>query len=296
MRSAIVQGIAAALVVVLIWAASFSLARQAIDHLGPWMFRLYSMGVGLLPVLPFLRPASRALFALDAICRRRVLLSTTLTGTVVATMNLVALDWYPASTVLVLMYTMPAFASVLDAWQVRGPLLRALFPPAAALMGVIMFASSGTQVLGPAACVVLLNALLWAIGTRLADASAGRLSPPHIVTVQMTIAFLSAIPMGVICAIRGEVVIPSAIDLAGIGWAGLLNGGLVFWLWYIAIARLGASRTAWFTLLVPLLGSAIAVAVFGEILDARQKWGLVLISTSVLLHLLYRREKQTIGS
>ncbi len=238
----------------------------------------------------------RALQSVDLAARHRLLLSTTLTGTLVATTNVVALEWYPASTVLALMYTMPAFTSLLEVRQAGRLSLRALYPPAAALMGVIMFASSGTQVLGPAACVVLLNALLWAIGTRLADASAGRLSPPHIVTVQMTIAFLSAIPMGVICAIRGEVVIPSAIDLTGIGWAGLLNGGLVFWLWYIAIARLGASRTAWFTLLVPLLGSAIAVAVLGEILDARQKWGLVLISTSVLLHLLNRREKQTIGS
>ena len=44
------------------------------------------------------------------------------------------------------------------------------------------------------------------------------------------------------------IVRPSGMDLAGIAWAGLLNGALVFWLWYTAIARLGAVRAAWFTL------------------------------------------------
>ena len=49
------RSLASALVVVIIWSTSFSFAKEAIDHLGPWLFRCYSMAIGVLPLLPFVR-------------------------------------------------------------------------------------------------------------------------------------------------------------------------------------------------------------------------------------------------
>lgn len=180
MRRSDAAGVAAALTVVVIWAASFSFARQAIEHLGPWVFRLYSMGLAIIPLLTFLKPAVTSPRALEADPARRILLSTWITGTLVATANMVALAWYPATTVLALMYTMPAFTSLLDMRRSGVWSLRSAAAPVAALLGMIMVASSGGPLHGAGTVLVLVNALLWAIGTRLAGTASALMPPQQI--------------------------------------------------------------------------------------------------------------------
>lgn len=255
------------------------------------MFRLYSMGLAIIPLLTFLKPAVTSLRALEADPARRILLSTWITGTVVATANMVALAWYPATTVLALMYTMPAFTSLLAMRRSGVWSLRSAAAPVAALLGVIMVASSGGPLHGAGTVLVLVNALLWAIGTRLAGTASALMPPQQIAALQIFIALMCAVPLAIPDLLAGTRVRPSGMELAGIAWAGLLNGALVFWLWYTAIARLGAVRAAWFTLLVPLLGSAIATGLFGEVMDGPQRAGLALICAGIVIHLIDKRRR-----
>ncbi len=249
------------------------------------MFRLYSMALAIMPLLAFLKPAVASLQALEFGAVRRILLSTTITGTLVATANMVALAWYPATTVLALMYTMPAFTSLLEIRRSGLWSLRSAAAPIAALFGVFMIASNGGALHGAGTVLVLVNALLWAIGTRAAGNASTLMPPQQIAALQIFIALICAVPLAIPDLLTGTLVRPSGMDLAGIAWAGLLNGALVFWLWYMAIARLGAIKAAWSTLLVPLLGSAIATVFFGETMSGPQRWGLALICTGILIHL-----------
>lgn len=91
------------------------------------------MGLAIIPLLTFLKPALTSLRALEADPARRILLSTWITGTLVATANMVALAWYPATTILALMYTMPAFTSLLDMRRSGVWSLRSAAAPVAAL-------------------------------------------------------------------------------------------------------------------------------------------------------------------
>jgi len=150
------RSLGAALIVIVIWSTSFSFAKEAIHHLGPWLFRCYSMAIAMLPLLPFVR------------------------------------------------------RSLVDLW--------------------------------------ILPMVLVAI-----------------------VAFDQPLRM------------PSQFDAVGILYAGLLNGALVFWLWYYAIRGLGALRASWFTLFVPILGAAFAAAFFSERLGGRELLGIGLISLSMLI-------------
>lgn len=289
------RSILAALMVVVIWSTSFSFAKEAIAHLGPWLFRCYSMAIGLLPMLPFLRRSVLDVARLDAVARRNLLWAVGLTGTVVASLNMLALAYFPASSVLAMMYTMPAFASLIDVARRRNWSWMALVAPLAALLGVLVY--SGDAALGAGALLVMCNALLWAVGTALSGRVGQRLMPFTAVTIQLLVAFLASLPMllvDVILSGRG-VPAPSPVDLVGILYAGLLNGALAFWLWYYAISGLGAVRASYFTLLVPILGGLFAAAFFAEHLGPRQMLGIVLISLSMLIQRMVSRHQDSPG-
>ncbi len=257
------------------------------------MFRFYSVSLGLLPLLGGMAGSLAALRRLDRRSRRQFLIALLINGSFVATVNIVALSWFPASTVLALIYTMPAFASLIDAAHVRGWTLLGASAPAAALAGVLLFAGGSATPLGAGALLVLANALAWAFGTWLAGQPTQRLPARAMVTLQMLLALLTSLPMAGWALLQpGALAQPSAADLLGIGWAGLLNGSVVFGLWYYAINRLGAVRASWFTLLVPVLGSAVAVLYFAETLTAWQLIGIGLVSMGIALHSLSRRRQQ----
>lgn len=277
------RSLASALVVVIIWSTSFSFAKEAIDHLGPWLFRCYSMAIGVLPLLPFVRRSLVDLRQMAPLQRRYLLWAVTLTGSVVASLNMLALAYFPASSVLAMMYTMPAFASLIEAVARRSWSWLTLVAPAAALAGVGVY--SGDASMGAGAVLVLCNAVVWAVGTSLSGRVGPGLQPFTAVTVQMLIALLASLPMLLVAVVAFDhpLPVPTPSDGVGILYAGLLNGALVFWLWYYAIRGLGSLRASWFTLFVPILGALFAAAFFSERLGPRELLGIGLISLSMLV-------------
>jgi drug/metabolite transporter (DMT)-like permease len=111
------------------------------------------------------------------------------------------------------------------------------------------------------------------------------LQPFTAVTVQMLIALLASLPMLLVAVVAFDhpLPVPTPSDGVGILYAGLLNGALVFWLWYYAIRGLGSLRASWFTLFVPILGALFAAAFFSERLGPRELLGIGLISLSILV-------------
>lgn len=282
---------ASAIAVVIIWSTTFSFAKDAIEHIGPWLFRCYSVGVGLLPLLPFLRNSIKDVFQLAPLQRRNLLVAVTLTGTVVATINMLALAYFPASSVLAMMYTMPAFAAILEAIRQRTLPRLVLAASATAVAGVLVYA--GDSALGAGALLVLANAWIWALATSLSGRGGQPLKPYTAVTLQMTIAFLASLPMLLVNVLVFDAGLPTPTsrDLVGILYAGLLNGALVFWLWYYVIHAMGAVKASFFTLFVPMVGSVFAALFFGEALGPRELCGLALISASMVLQRMASRRQ-----
>lgn len=277
------RSIVAAMAVVVIWSTSFSFAKEAIGHLGPLLFRFYSVGVGVLPMLPFVRGSVADVRRLDPAHRRRLLTAVTLTGTVVASINMLALEYFPASSVLAMMYTMPAFASVIDVFRRRSGTWKRMAAPAVALLGVCVYA--GSTAMGAGALLMLFNALLWAVGTSLSGQAGPALKPLTAVTLQMLIACVASLPLLLIdvAFFDQDFPRPTLADGVGILYTGLLNGALVFWLWYYAIRGLGALRASYFTLFVPILGGLFAAVFFAEVLGSRELLGIALISLSMVI-------------
>ncbi|MBT2766491.1 DMT family transporter [Stenotrophomonas sp. ISL-67] len=275
--------VAAALAVVLIWSTTFSFASDAIREVGPWEFRFYSTLAGLVVLLPFLRRSMVDVRQMDPKPRRQMLWAVTVNGTLVAGINILALAYFPATTVLTLMYTMPAFVALMEATRERRLTRNAILAPAAALSGVVLYV--GGAGLGAGGILIMFNALLWAWGTQLSGRFAHGCRPSTMVTVQVMIAFLSSIPLLALPPVDGVpfAALPGSREVAGILYAGVLNGPVVFGLWYYAIQGLGAERASRVTLWVPVIGALSAVILFGEVLGGAQVAGIALVVLGMAL-------------
>lgn len=294
MASTRTSGTFAALAVVVIWSISLPLSKGGVTHLGPWQFRFYCTVAGLLLVLPLLPGCMRALRRMSPSQRRMAVIAAVLNGTVVASINVLALVYFPASSVLAIMYAMPAFASVLGTGRADGPYLLRCVPAALALAGVVAY-SAGVG-MGVGAWLMLGNAFLWAVGTRCAARVPATAGPATLVTLQMVVAFLFSLPLlaADLLLFGNLLVLPGLADTAAMVYVGVVNGVLVFWLWYLAIARLGAVDASFFTLLVPLLGSGFSIMMLGEQVGRVEAFGLACICASMLAqslqHVAHKRK------
>jgi len=278
-----IKAVLAAVAVVLIWSTTFSFASDAIRQVGPWGFRFYSTLAGLIVLLPFFRRSLVDIRKMEPKFRLHMLWAVTLNGTVVAAINILALAYFAATTVLTLMYTMPAFVAVMEAVKEKRFTRSVIWSPAAALSGVMLYA--GGAGLGAGGLLIMLNALLWAWGTQLSGRFAQGCRPSTLVTVQVMIAFLASIPALALASAHDAslATLPGSRDVAGILYVGVLNGPVVFGLWYYAIRGLGAERASRFTLSVPLIGALSAVVFFGEVLDGLQAAGIALVVVGMAL-------------
>lgn len=274
----------AAFCVVLVWSTSFSFARDAVQQMGPWTFRFYSTLAGVMTVLPYVRRSWMEILQLQGATRKRVLWAVTINGTIVSSLNILALAYYPATTVLTLMYTMPAFAGAIEAVRLGRWSWGGVLATGAALSGVLLYVGGAPR---GGALLIVLNAALWAVGTLLSARTGQPCRPSTLVTVQMIIAFLCSIPLLVLAGGQGESLPPwqGHGNVLALLYVGVLNGPVVFGLWYVAIQGLGPVRAASVTLCVPVVGALAAVLAFGETLDWWQAAGIGLVVLGMALRL-----------
>lgn len=282
MASIRTSGTFAALAVVVIWSISLPLSKGAVTHLGPWQFRFNCTVAGILPMLPLLPGCMRALRLMSSSQRRMAIIAAVLNGTVVASVNVLALVYFSASSVLAIMYAMPAFAALLGARGAGGARLLRYLPAALALAGVVAYSAGAGM--GAGAWLMLGNAFLWAMGTRSAAHVPASAGPATLVTLQMLVAFLFSLPLlaADVLLLGNLLAVPRLADIAAMIYVGIVNGVLVFWLWYLAIRRLGAVDASFFTLLVPLLGSGFSIMMLGEKIGTVEILGLACICASML--------------
>ncbi|TCP89751.1 putative blue pigment (indigoidine) exporter [Rhizobium sp. PP-CC-2G-626] len=77
--------------------------------------------------------------------------------------------------------------------------------------------------------------------------------------------------------------IPSALNLAGLVWLGLIGAALTYFYWFRGIARLGPSAAAAFGFLSPLTAVLLGWAVLGQALSLTQIVGAAIVILSVWL-------------
>lgn len=262
--------VAAALLAVAIWGGSPAATKLALADVSPVDVAMLRTLVGFVPALPLVLllrlplPADRArwrLLALSAACGFLgfpLLFSFGQRATSVTHATLI-LAFLPVLT-----------AGYAMAWDRRRPTLRFLAGCATALAGEAVLVLGRTPAGGPEASLwgdllVLASGASSSFGY-VAGARLARAGYPSTATTFWGIALASIVLLPLAPDIVGRL---AADPPAPAAWAGILFLGLgstvaAYLLWYRALARGGIGRMGLTQFLQPLVGVALALALFGE--------------------------------
>lgn len=154
---------------------------------------------------------------------------------------------------------------------------------AAALAGLV---GVGLLVLGPDAtpdpigiAAALGCALSMATGTVLARRWQPPVSPLTFTAWQLTAGGVLLLPVALV--VEPGFPTPSALNLAGLLWLGVIGGAVAYFLWFRGIARLGPATVTAFTFLSPLSAVILGWVILGQALTPTQGVGAAIVLASV---------------
>lgn len=149
----------------LIWGSAFPISKLAIDQVGVWFFRIYSLIISAI----FLCFAFFFFYRYRFNCRDFVksIPLGFLNVFLVPILNSLALKYTEAVKASVLVYTMPVMATLLLAIMNKYIEFRSIFVSLLCISGVFIFISPVGVSAGEV--IILLSALMWALGTILSE-------------------------------------------------------------------------------------------------------------------------------
>ena len=263
-----------------IWGASFLFMRVAAPEFGAFALVEVRLALGAIVLLPFLWQA-RSLFPV----KRWPLL--VLIGAINSAVPFVLFAWAaqvaPAG-VGAICNAMAVLFTALVAAMFFGERIGARRGIAllTGFAGVVVLASSKTAGLsiGWAVAAGTTAALLYGIGANLVRKYLTGLPPAAVAASTLSGAALLTLPFALMYWPTQPI---AAHVWAAAGLLGVLCTGIAFVMFYRLIKRIGASRAASVTYLVPLFGVFWAWAVLGEALTAAMAVSAVLIIGSVVI-------------
>jgi drug/metabolite transporter (DMT)-like permease len=283
------DGVQAKLLMVLLalaWGINWPANKVALAEVGPWTFRVVGLAVGgvLMLVLATWRNGTLRM------PRGRAWLHLTIAGTlnigIFAIFSMLALEGTNASRVVILVYTMPIWATLMARLLLGEPLtarrvtalilcaagLAALLAPYLPLPGGLWYA------LGTAWC--------WAAGTVYMKWAKVDLDPMTTAAWQIVIAWIG---VAIGTAIIGDpwYVWPiRPVTFLAWAWSGAVGVGFAYFMWFIMIERLPASTAAIASLLIPVVGVTASALLLGEAPTINDTIGCVLVFAAAACVLL----------
>lgn len=301
-RQSALRATIALLVMVVIWGLNFSIAKDALDRIPPLAFN----------TLRF--PLAAAVVTLFMIRRRGLqlppradwlrLAGLGILGNVVYQLCFIfGLQNTRAGTASVLLAGTPIVTGFLSAAAGQERVTRGVwFGALATVAGIILVVvTSGTSATA-GSDTMLGNALMvaatlsWAAYSVAARPLIERHGPVPVTTWTLwagaTVIVLLGVPATI--ALDGSATLPR--DWFAVVYAGAFSIGIAYVLWSYGIRNLGATRTATFSNLVPVVALSAAWMLLGERPTAGQLTGAAIIISGVTVAQLGRRSARPAGS
>ncbi len=277
------------LFVALCWAGTIIAGRAATPEVPPLTINFWRWSIALLAVLPF---TGRALIAKRSVVRahwRDLLLLGCLNMTAFGGLFFLGLEHTQAINGSILLATM-TINIVLVSWLFFGVGISRvqICGVAIGFLGILTIIVRGEPAVLLTLSVGIGDPLLWAstlcyafYSTSLRRAPQA-LSPTELMAVLCAVGAITCLPLFLLEAVvLGRVADWTPGAMAAVGFIALFPSLIAQILWVGAIARVGANTAGYFIYTVPIFGTAMAVAFFGE----EPRWyhaaGIVLVFAGV---------------
>jgi drug/metabolite transporter (DMT)-like permease len=275
------------LTLALAWGINWPANKVALAEVGPWTFRVVGLAMGgvLMLVLAAWRRGSLRLPS-----GWRTWLHLAIAGIlnigVFAIFSMWALEGTNTSRVVILVYTMPIWATLMargllgEALTVRRVTalvlcaagLAVLLVPHLPLPGSIWYA------LGTAWC--------WAAGTVYMKWARIDLDPMTTAAWQIVIAWVGVAIGTAIVGAPWYVWPLQPVTIMAWAWSGAVGVGFAYFMWFIVIERLPASTAAIASLLIPVVGVSSSALLLGEAPTLNDSIGFALVFAAAACVLL----------
>ena len=282
------EGLALLLVTVVAWGLNWPALKLVLQYLPPFSMRTATALLAGIIVMALALIRGERVSPPPGIWRRLLVVSFLNYTSWLGFVSL-ALVWLPATTAVIITYTMPVWAAGL-AWPILGerPRPTHFIGLLLALGGVVAALGGGMQPLAPnalpgAACA-LAASVLFALGSVLTKRAPLALPPFASVGWQILIGVA---PIAVLAALLER---PDFASLPGLDWLALGYTSIValvfcYLCWFRALRLLPASVATTGTLLVPVVGVFSSGILLGEPLGADKLLALALTISGVALAL-----------
>lgn len=272
-----------ALTVIVLWGANFPIAKIGVTQIPPlFLLSLRFAIVALLIVFVVPVPV--------AYLRRIALLSVTL-GLVHFSAQFTGLRYVDTSTAAIAQQVQVPFAALLAAWQFGDrPGWRRIAGMALAFAGIVVIAGEPRVFASPfGLLLVLFAALMWAV----ASVQMKALSAAPVVALNGWMALFATPQLLLASLLLEHNQIPSLLSADWIALSAILYGAIVvtligYSLWYRLLRRYSLSLMMPFTLLMPIVGVVLGVALLHDALSGRFLIGACLTIFGVAVIVLAR--------
>ncbi|AUT98899.1 DMT family transporter [Morganella morganii] len=279
-----------ALVIALIWGSNFPVSKSAIEHIGAWLFRFYcnviSVVILLIVVLFLFR--KEIVFKDVLLCIPLGVFNLFL----VPLLNNIALFYTDAVKASVLIYTMPAFTSLIYVVINRSINIKYVMTAFLGVTGILIFIA--VDKIGTGELIILISAFFWATGTVLSEKIPVKSNlllrvfyqnGISLLLIVLTMPFMSddiQLPLSVISQPR--VLLP-------VLYTGITGGVFVYILWFYMIEKGGAELTSCAILLSPVISVFISCFFLDESVTLSMLAGMLFIISG--LFIAFRKEKSS---
>lgn len=205
-------------------------------------------------------------------------------------LNFVAMQWIEASLAAIIASTMPLLVALAN-WVLFSEKTKVLGVAGlvAGTLGVALIMGTrlqgGADPTGIALCIVGVVALT--IATLSVRGASGSGNIMAIVGLQMLVGSAMLAPFALALE-TWDVTWTSRLSLA-FAYTTLVPGLAATWVWFLLVARIGATPAATFHFLNPFFGVVIAAALLGEVLGALDVVGVIIITLGILAVQLSRQ-------
>jgi drug/metabolite transporter (DMT)-like permease len=268
------------------WGINWPANKVSLVEVGPWTFRVVGLAVGAVLMLVLATWRRGTLTIPSGRDWVHLAIAGTLNIGIFAIFSMFALEGTNTPRVVILVYTMPIWATLMARGLLGEPLtvrrVTALILCAAGL-GVLLaphlpLSGSLWYALGTAWC--------WAAGTVYMKWAQIDLDPMTTAAWQIVIAWVG---VAIGTALLGEpwYVWPvQPVTLLAWAWSGAVGVGFAYFMWFIIIERLPASTAAIAALLIPVVGVISSAVLLGEIPTLNDSIGFMLVFAAAACVLL----------
>ena len=291
---------------VLIWGTNFSVLKRAFDEIPPQSFNsirvlmaatVFLMAIGLAARAATRgRRVSRVLYTPDPLTRRDRwdLVWLGVVGHCFYQLAFVkGVDLTSVANAALLMGATPAMVALLSVALGRER-LHALHWAGVTLSVLGIYIVVGRGASFDAATLrgdllVLAAVLCWSAYTLGASRLIARHSPLFVTGLTMAIGAVPYMAIALPQLVHTDWDAVSAWIWAALVWSGLFALNIAYLIWYIAVQRIGPSRTALYSNVIPIAALAVAAVWLGEPITATKTFGAVAILGGVFLTRIGRR-------